>query len=117
MGFPRSWPEYQKWRERLQHRYNARAQCKGKGVPGPTSAVTQRNRTALQRPYDSQLRKKTQRDATSEIPSRIAVDGLRPPRSPLLCPDDCPSKKFCDPSSCALESVREANAIANRLSG
>jgi hypothetical protein len=31
------------------------------------------------------------------------------------CPDDCPSKKFCDPSSCAVESVREANAIADRL--
>lgn len=117
MGFPRSWTEYQKWRDRLQHRYNAGAQCNGKGVPGPTSAVTQRNRTALQRPYDSQLKKKTQSDATSEMLSRIAVDGPRPPGSPLPCPDDCPSRKFCDPSSCALESVREANAIAQRLRG
>jgi len=33
----------------------------------------------------------------------------------LSCPDDCPSKRFCDPSSCALESVREANAIVEAL--
>jgi len=33
----------------------------------------------------------------------------------LQCPPDCSSKKFCDPSSCALESVREANAIFDRL--
>ena len=38
-------------------------------------------------------------------------------RKLLQCPDDCPSKRFCDPSSCALESVREANAIAEALRG
>jgi hypothetical protein len=29
--------------------------------------------------------------------------------------DSSPSKRFCDPSSCALESVREANMIVNNL--
>jgi len=43
---------------------------------------------------------------------------LGPPLSGSpLCPPDCPSKRFCDPSSCALESVREANVIAERLRG
>jgi len=37
------------------------------------------------------------------------------PSVPTLCPPDCPSKKFCDPSSCARESVREANAIVEAL--
>lgn len=48
--------------------------------------------------------------------SRVPSEHLLKPSEPILsCPPDCPSKKFCDPSSCALESVREANAIVEAL--
>ena len=30
------------------------------------------------------------------------------------CPPDCPSKKFCDPGSCAIEAVREALLLAEK---
>ena len=46
----------------------------------------------------------------------VAQHTRRVPSRPYdQCPEDCPSKKFCDPSSCALESVREANAIAEKM--
>lgn len=46
----------------------------------------------------------------------VAQHTRRVPSRPYdQCPDDCPSKRFCDPSSCAVESVREANAIAQKL--
>lgn len=50
-------------------------------------------------------------------PSVPSGTPLQPSSPTLSCPDDCDSKKFCDPSSCALESVREANVIAEELRG
>ena len=49
---------------------------------------------------------------TKAVAQHIRRVSLRPYDQ---CPEDCPSKRFCDPSSCAVESVREANAIAEKL--
>ena len=135
MGFPSSWSEYHKWRDRIQHRYNAGAQ---NGLPSPggrTKAVAQHDPRPLPRPHASQLGRKTGADIPPFTSSNVNTTGPRLtkaqedsgplqrsghealglPGPTLQCPPDCPSKRFCDPSSCALESVREANAIAEAL--
>lgn len=61
-----------------------------------------------------QLQKMAKRD-TSSMPFDEYFLLPRPSSPTIQCPPDCPSKRFCDPSSCALESVRESNAIVEAL--
>ena len=125
--------EFSKWHKSIQRRYNAGTQ---NGLPSPggrTKAVAQHDPRPLPRPHSSQLREQsgapsslsrcdhargprlTKAQRVSNPLQRNGLEALQPSEPTLQCPPDCPSKRFCDPSSCALESVREANAIVEAL--